>query len=158
MNKKDNKNSVLICVICILIVIIGIGILGLPIMSSVREKAFRIEATDIVEAARDAKKLYDDGNLNFGTTNVEKQQKCISSTKACFTISSLIEAKTYKNDKNKLNGKVEIDFTDSNNPVYTLWLQKGDEFRFVNLKYTDYKENGTINNDSWQASYNTCTC
>ncbi len=158
MEKKDKKLPRLFCVICVLIAIIGIGILALPIMSSVREKAFRIEATNIVEAAKDAKKLYDDGNLNFGSTNVEKQQKCITSTKACFTISSLIEAKTYKNDNSNFNGKVEIDFTDSNNPVYTLWLQKGDEFRFVNLKYTNYKEDGTINNDSWQASYNTCTC
>ena len=102
MEKKDKKLPRLFCVICVLIAIIGIGILALPIMSSVREKAFRIEATNIVEAAKDAKKLYDDGNLNFGSTNVEKQQKCITSTKACFTISSLIEAKTYKNDNSKI--------------------------------------------------------
>ena len=44
------------------------------------------------------------------------------------------------------------------NPTYTLYFKKNDEFRFVGLKFNDYTEDGELDNDDWEASYESCSC
>lgn len=158
----NNKGFTLIELLAVIVVLAIVMVLAtttvLPLMTTARENAFRIEATDVLNAAEAAKDLYYLGELKFGTTSAEKQSKCMNTTKMCFTVDSLIDLSIYKTEKGTFTGKVEIDITDPKKPVFTLYFQKGDEFRFVGLKYNSYKDDGTINNDTWKAAYNTCSC
>lgn len=161
MNKKGFSLIELLAVIAMLaiIIILAISIL-LPVGTEAREKAFRLEATNVIDGADKAIKDYKEGKIEFEDG---KTDKCYNSeTKnMCFTISSLIDLGYYDlKDEVKANfkGKVIIDLTNSDKPTYTLYFKKNDEFRFVGLQYKDYSNDGELDNADWVASYESCTC
>ena len=153
---KDKKRNPLILLICIIILlifaIIILSLTSIPLMSSARENAFRIEANNVVKAAEKVYANYKDNNIVIPNDGIS----CSNEKNICVTIEKLSKYKYYVN--NGYKGKVIIDITDINNPVYNLYLTKNAEFRVVGLNYTNYTEYGQINNESWNENYEICNC
>ncbi len=153
--KKRNPFVLLICVIVLLVfAVIVLALTNIPLITSARENAFRIEANNVVAAGRKIYSSYLKGEYDIG----DKEEKaCImENRKICVSLDKLLEDDYYKNKNYR--GKIEIDITDSNNPIYILYLAKGAEFRIVNLTYTNYTEYGQVNNGLWDTSYESCEC
>ena len=160
MNKKGFTLIELLAIIALLaiVIILALSIL-LPVGTEAREKSFRLEATNVIKGTENALKDYNSEKIALDESSTDK---CYNNeTKSiCFTISSLIDLGYYNLDdgiKENFKGKVILDLTD-NNPTYTLYFKKNDEFRFVGLKYKDYSSNGELDNDDWEASYESCSC
>ena len=161
MNKKGFTLIELLAIIAVLaiVIILAISIL-LPVGTEAREKSFRLEANNVIDGTAKALKDYKEEKIKLDESSTDK---CYNSeTKnMCFTISSLIDLGYYDLEdgiKDNFKGKVIINLTDSENPTYTLYFKKNDEFRFVGLKYKDYSNDGELDNDDWEASYESCTC
>lgn len=153
---KDKKRNPLVLLICIIILlifaIIILSFTSIPLMSSARENAFRIEANNVVKAAE---KLYD----SYKSDNLEianDENSCKNDKYICVTIDKLAQDEYYAN--NGYRGKVVIDITDIDNPMYKLYLTRSAEFRFVGLNYTNYTDYGQVNNEPWKDIYEICDC
>lgn len=154
--KKKNLFLLLICIIIVLLfVIVILSMTSLPLMTSARENAFRIEANNIVKAAE---KVYNDNKNNTYEITENNTNICKIERKICITINKLNSDNYYNNNKNIYKGKVEIIIPDSGNAVYTLYLRKGAEFNFVGLNYMNYTDYGQVNNASWLEEYEICNC
>ncbi len=154
---KNNKGFTLIellAVIVVLSVIITIAATNvLPQMNIAREGAFRAEATLF---AKNSKELY--ANYAMGATNITNSQNaCVSKTKACFTVSELIRLGLSDLNDN-YTGKVILDLDNQTITGYHVSLKKADEYWFINEPYSDFKENGKLNDGSWTSEYETCSC
>lgn len=161
MNKKGFTLIELLAIIVLLaiVIILALSVL-LPVGTEAREKSFRLEATNVIEGTEKALKDYNSEKITIDENSTDK---CYNNeTKnMCFTISSLIDLGYYDLEdeiKENFKGKVILDLTDSNNPTYALYFKKNDEFRFVGLKFKDYSNDGELDNDDWDASYESCSC
>ena len=161
---NNQKGFTLIELLAVIVVLAIVTVLAtsslLPLGTETREAAFRLEATNAVKSAKAAKETYDLGNLDLEKSNTNS---CYNNEtkKMCFTIASLIDLGYYDldpDDKETFKGHIDIDLTNSKKPKYTLYFKKNDEFRFVGLNHTNYNENGDIDNDLWNESYESCSC
>lgn len=121
-------------------------------ITTAKESAFRIEANNVVSAAKEIFKEYQKGNYVVSNNS----DGCRNEQKICITINKMKNSNYSVNSKYK--GKIEIDITDMQNPKYTLFLARSAEFRFVDLSYTNYTEYGQINNSPWKEEYEVCNC
>lgn len=157
---KNNHGFTLIELLAVIVVLAIVMVLAtttiLPYMSDARERAFRIEATDLVSAAKKAKELYDLGEVKINTSS---ENSCLNTEKICFTVAELIDLGIYDGAKDKYKGKVEITSYKDKQPTYTLYLTKGTEF-YINggtaIDYTDTNVKLTSNEPS--TGYDICTC
>lgn len=161
MNKKGFTLIELLAIIVVLaiIIILSLSVL-LPIGTEAREKSFRLEANNVIKGTENALKDYNSEKIRLDESSIDK---CYNgeTKNMCFTISSLINLGYYDLEdeiKENFKGKVILDLTDSNNPTYTLYFKKNDEFRFVGLKFKDYTKKGELDNGDWEASFETCSC
>ncbi len=158
---KDKRGFTLIELLAVIVVLAIVMVLAvttvLPMMGQSREKAFRIEATNAVKYAGDAYDLFNLGEIDI---NKDSTKSCYNSTtnKMCFTIDELIDLQLYQVDKGIFLGKVDIDLTNRNQPIYTLYFKKNDEFRIVGEQFNTYVDYGELNNAAWDNKYNSCTC
>lgn len=154
---KDKKRNPLVLLICIIVLLVFTIIIllmtSMPLMTTARENAFRIEANNVVKGAETALSEYNNDKLVINENN---ENVCINEEKICMTIDYLSDNSYYKN--NNYRGKIEINIKDINNPMFTLYLTRSAEFRFVGLSYTNYTDYGQVNNDVWLDEYETCTC
>ena len=66
MKQKENNNFIkLFLAIITLLLIIIIGLLAMPTMDSARRKAFKVEATKIIDASKSAMSHYSKGDLSL---------------------------------------------------------------------------------------------
>ena len=87
MKTNDNIKSIkLIGIIIVLLLIVIIGLLAMPRMTEVREKAFRVEATKIVDAAKNAMNKFNNKELELK----DNGESCHKANTYCFTISALL--------------------------------------------------------------------
>ncbi len=132
----------------------------LPYMSTAREDAFRLEASEAVNSASDVLNLYNLGEVKITDTDKSNKKACMNTTdkKACFTIEYLIDTGNYKAEKKTFSGKIEINLADKSNPAFTLYFKKNDEFKLINQTARDFSNNGLLSTDEWQESYAQCDC
>ncbi len=161
---KNNKGFTLIELLAVIVVLAIVTVIAtrsvLPYMSSAREDAFGIEATDVVESTNDAIDLY---NLNKIKLNETEKKSCKKDNTICFTVEELITLGLYEGDKDTYKGKIIVDITNSASPKYIVYLQKGSEFSINGSSNTDYVnkkddiKSGGFANDK-VTEYTTCTC
>lgn len=159
---KNNKGFTLIELLAVIVVLAIVTVIAtrsvLPYMSSAREDAFGIEATDVVESTNDAIDLY-----NLNKIKLKDKKSCVKGNVFCFTVEELVDLGIYSGDKDTYKGKIIVDITNSASPKYTVYLQKGSEFSINGSNDTDYvnKKDGIVNggfaNDKVD-EYTTCTC
>ena len=155
MENKENNNFIkLIGVIIVLLLIIIIAILSLPRMEESREKAFRVEATRVVDGAKEAMKKYNNGTLSLK----DNSSSCKINNTYCFTISELKKLEVYKSGSDDYVGKVIIDVSNSNNPLYYLYLKKSADLKIIGGFREDYINMGTLAIESWNDDYEVCNC
>lgn len=177
---KSNKGFTLIELLAVIIILGIVSVIGattvLPYMSKSREKAFRIEATEVVNSAQEAVRLIDLGQASLKD---DENSSCIvghdlydedengipiesswkPGTTYCFTVEELIDLGVYTGDKNSLSGSVFVDSYDDNTPSrYTLYLKKNDEFKIIFGRESNYKDNGELSSEDWNDYYATCYC
>ena len=153
--KKENSNFFkLISVIIVLLLIVIIGILTMPRMEEAREKAFRVEATRIIDAAKRTFKDYNSGKINLKNNSTS----CKKNNEICFKISELSNLKYYKASSSDYIGKVVIDASDNNNVMYYLYLKKSADLRIIGGFREDYVNMGTLSIEDWEEEYETCNC
>lgn len=160
---KNNNGFTLIELLAVIVILAIVTVIAtrsiLPFMSSARIDAFGIEATDVVESTNDAIDLY---NLNKIKLNGNKS--CVKNKVFCFTVEELIDLGIYEGSKETYKGKIIVDTSNASSSKYTVYIQKGAEFKIVGKSETDYVNNkdGNIEeggfNDSEAAEYTTCTC
>ena len=159
MNKKGFTLIELLAVIIILAIVTLIGATTvLPYMSDAREKAFNVEAHNVVSSAKRAMELYNLGEITLTSDTVCSDDKdpCLKCYKSsdkstCFSVLGLINLGIYDADKFTFTGKVVFD----ENGDYTLYFKKNNEFKIVGAKnaYT------ITTTDSWvDEEYNVCNC
>lgn len=160
---KNNNGFTLIELLAVIVVLAIVTVIAtqsiLPYMSNARPDAFGIEATNVVQSAESAVSFYNLNKIDLkNNTSSCKKDKVI-----CFTVAELINLGLYEGDSNSYKGKVLIDVTNSANPSYTLYLQKGAEFSIVGSNETDFVNNksdlieGGFADDK-VTEYTTCTC
>ena len=155
--KKINVNSNYIkfavsFIIVLLIVIICL--LSIPNMKDAREKAFRIEATKIVDASKDTMSLILKRKAEIGNDS----NSCQNGAFFCMNISKLKEYGTYIPDSDNYVGKVEVDYSSADNPVYILYLKKSADLKIIKGTRGDYINMGYISTLPWEEKYETCKC
>lgn len=160
MNKKGFTLIELLAIIALLaiVIILTLSIL-LPVGTEAREKSFRLEATNVIKGTEKALKDYNSQKFELDGSSTDKCYNA-ETKNMCFTIAALVDLGYYDLDdeiKENFKGKVILNGTD-NNPTYTLYFKKNDEFRFVGLKFNDYNKDGELDNDDWEASYESCVC
>ncbi len=155
---KNNDGFTLIellAVIVVLAVVIALATTNvLPTMNLAREEAFRTEATLAVKNTKDAYLNYSMGALKVNNDN----KSCVSASKVCFTIETLVNAGISALDKDTYKGKVEINIENGKEVGYNLSLKKGDEYWFINEPYSDFSKNGNLNVGTWNEQAETCSC
>lgn len=158
MNKSGFTLIELLAVIIILAVIAVIGMTTvLPYMSESREKAFRIEATNVVKAAEKALRLYTIGEASLKNN----QSSCAKSSDGsiCYTVAELISLGIYDGDSDAYSGKVIIQNAASKTPTYVLYLNKSSEFKIIEGTQKTYDKLGSLSTDNWSADdYEACNC
>ena len=160
---KNRKGFTLIELLAVIVVLAIVMVLAtttvLPYMTKAREKAFRIEATSVVQAAKNAYDLY---NLNQIKLYDNNAPSCKNSAWICFTVEELIDLGIYTGDKNEYKGMVYIhnggDY--KINPVYELYLKKGNEYAIIGQIKENYNDSGEIDDIAdWDDSYSSsCNC
>lgn len=159
---KNNKGFTLIELLAVIVVLAIVMVLAittvLPLMEQSTEAAFRVEATNTIKKADEALTMY---NLQQIKLNEDSTQSCKSSDgkKMCFTVAELVNLQLYEIDTDTFKGKVDINLTNSKNPVYTLYFKKNAEFVLAEEEFKDYSKNGTLKLLSeWSDSYESCSC
>jgi len=155
---NEKKGFTLIELLAVIVVLAIVMVLAattvLPYMSSARENAFKVEATNVVKAAESAKDLYTLGQVTIPTNS------CVSGTTMCLTVDELITLGIYDGDPNTFDGKVVITNYNGNNPTYTLNLKKNTEFTIIDGTGKDYSKYTGSLTGTWPAdnSASTCSC
>ncbi len=158
---KNNKGFTLIELLAVIVVLAIVMVLAtttvLPYMATAREDAFRIEASNAVEAADYAMSLYTIGDFTFTNDKDSKLETIEGGKKACFTIQKLIDTGAFKADPDTFEGKVIVETKDKKNE-YTLYLKKNEEFKIIDGKGNNYnkKEIALQNADNWLETYSSC--
>lgn len=149
MEKKFTFVELISLIVIVAIIVIIAVSFALPKTRESREKAFRVEATNIVKAAEKAvKKL----NIN------ESDSSCKINNKYCFTVKDLIKYKLYDGNPKYYSGKVEIDYGNSEYPIYAVYIKKNDEFKIIDGFRSDYTEFGILSIYNWNEDYEKCNC
>ncbi len=152
---NNDKFIKLIGIIIILLLIVVIGLLYMPRMTDVREKAFRVEATRIVDSSKIAMQKFN--NKEIELKNNEKS--CHIKNTYCFTISELKDLGIYKADNDNYVGKIIVDYENKlDNPQYYLYLKKSADLKIIGGFREDYINMGTLAFDSWLDEYEVCEC
>ena len=156
-NKKGFTLIELLAVIVILAIITVIGITTiLPYMQDARERAFKIEATNVVNAAKKAMDLISLDQLSVDSTGTESCKNAAGTT-YCFTVEKLINLGIYTTgDKNAFSGKIIV--TPSNASPYNLYLKKNDEFKITGSTFENYTDINLPSSGDWASAYESCTC
>lgn len=154
MNKDNNGFLKLIGVIIVLLLVIIIGLLSMPRMEEAREKAFRIEATRIIDSSKLLLKNYN------GKKYVLKNNylSCRKDNEICFNIEELKNTNLYKSGSDDYVGKVVIDLSDSSNQQFYLYLKKSYDLKIIAGFREDYVTMGTLSIEEWKEDYETCNC
>jgi hypothetical protein len=154
---KDKKNIVkhlfVISLFVLLLIIVIISSL-LSEASKSREKAFRSEATKIVNAAKKAVEKINKDVFVFGEGNTS----CRYNQLFCFTIEDLVKMDLYDGDFKQYIGKIEVDAVDPFNIKYNLFFKKNNEFKIIRGIHKDYIDKGIMSIEPWKEEYSTCTC
>lgn len=153
MAKENSKFIKLIGITIVLLLIVIIALLAMPRMNEAREKAFRVEATRVVDAAKVAIKQYDNGKFKLSDNSLS----CRKGTNYCFTISELEKLGFYKSSNDDYVGKVVIDVANTT-PQYYLYLKRSTDLKIIGGFREDYINMGTISIEMWEDSYETCNC
>ena len=159
------KNGFTLVELLAVIVVLGIVMVlatttVLPLMEESRVKAFRTEATAVIETASTVKDLHTLNQVTIPSTS------CATSTKICFTVDDLIDLGYHKGNKDVYDGTVTIDIASD---VYTLNLKKNNEFAIIGGNVKDYIATTTDNTtngvygaldavSSWPEAGYTCSC
>ena len=155
MKDKENNNSIkFIGIIIILLLVIIIAILAMPKMEEAREKAFRVEATRIVDSSKVAMKNYGNGKIALKNNS----SSCKINNTYCFTISELKKLNVYKSESDEYVGKVIIDVSNENKPIYNLYLKKSVDLKIIGGFREDYINMGVLAIESWEDDYEVCNC
>lgn len=156
--KNNNKGFTLIELLAVIIVLAIVMVLAattvLPYMSTAREDAFRLEATNVITSAQNAIDLYNLKEIKLKNN----ENSCKKDNTICFSVSELIDLGIYEGDKNVYSGSVIVDLTNSKIPSYTLYLKKNDEFKIVGGTHKNYKDNGVMSSENWSENYEKCSC
>ena len=154
---KNNKGFTLVELLAVIVVLAVITVIGvttvLPYMRDAREKAFRVEATEIIKSAQKAVELADLGELSVGSDT----NSCVKNNTYCFTVSELKQLAVYDSKSDAYVGKVLV-AVDGVNKTYTLYVKKSNEFRIIGSQMEDYTKYGVINNAAWESEYESCDC
>ncbi len=161
---KNNKGFTLIELLAVIVVLAIVMVLAtttvLPYMSTAREDAFLIEASNAVEAADMAMNLYTLGDYTFSSDSSDslKINSEDGTTTACFTIKKLIDISAYNADKETFDGKVIVTTKDKEKS-YILYFKKNSEFAIIGGTIKNYtKKNSEIKNVSeWTDDYSKCS-
>ena len=159
---KTKNGFTLIELLAVIVVLAIVMVLAtttvLPYMTKAREKAFRIDATSVVSAAKNA---YDLLNLNQITLYENNAPSCRNGGWVCFTIEELINLGLYTGDKNVYSGMIYIrDRYDKINPTYELYLKKGNEYAIIGQTEENYNDYGNLDNiEDWEDRFSSsCNC
>ena len=159
----NNKGFTLIELLAVIVVLAIVMVLAtttvLPYMSTAREDAFRIEASNAVEAADMAMNLYTLGDYTFSNDGTDKLTNGEDGTKtACFTIQKLIDISAYNADKETFEGKVIVTTKDKKKS-YTLYFKKNEEFKIIGGETNNYnnKDIALQNTENWTDDYSECS-
>ncbi len=168
---KNNTGFTLIELLAVIVVLAIVMVLAtttvLPYMSTAREDAFRIEASNAVEAADMVMNLYTLGEYKFVGEGQDKINTSDGTTTACFTIQRLIDVSAYSGGNSAsedeeaeptFSGKVIIETKDKKKS-YTLYFKKNDEFKIIDGKTKDYtnKDIALQNIENWEDDYSKCS-
>lgn len=157
---KNNNGFTLIELLAVIIVLAIVTVLGattvLPYMSKARENAFRIEATEIVNSAKEALHLYDLSQIKL--KNNTASCKKANTNEYCFTVAELINLGIYDGDAGTFSGKIEANLVNSTAPIYTLYFKKNDEFKIIGENRENYKDYGNLSLATWEDEYSACNC
>jgi len=156
---KNKKGFTLIELLAVIVVLAIVMVLAtttiLPYMSSAREDAFRLEATNVVKAAEHAIELSNLGELK----KIDDDEDCsVGQYSRCFTIDRLVEYGVYESESDAYSGTIIVNQENPTKLQYTLFLKKNDEFKIIGGTHKDYKNNGIMSEDTWKAEYESCSC
>jgi len=154
---KNNKGFTLIELLAVIVVLAIVTVIAsssiLPYMANARVDAFEVEATNIVKSAQSAMDLYNMGEVKLkGDTASCKKDKTV-----CFSVQELIDLGIYPDKTGNFSGRVEVDITNSTNPIYKLYLQKGAEFYIDGGTETDYVDSNSVKSGNGSI-VSTCSC
>lgn len=154
---KNNKGFTLIELLAVIVVLAIVTVIAsssiLPYMSNARVDAFEVEATNIVKSAQSAMDLYNMGQVKLkGDTT-----SCKKDNNICFSVQELIDLGIYNDKTGNFKGYVNIDVTNSTNPTYELYLQKGAEFYINGGTETDYVDSDSVKSGDGNISEG-CSC
>ena len=153
MKHKITMIEFLAIIVVFAFVLILIGVLFMPNTKETREKAFRVEATKVIESG--LKAVNESKNNKIEIKNNEKSM--LNGNKYCFTIEELIDLKIYSGKKENYSGKVLVDLTNESRPQYSLFLKKNDEFKIIGGIMSDYNTNGVMSILPWNDDYSRCS-
>ncbi len=155
---KNNYGFTLMELLAVIVVLAIVSVIGtstvLPLLSNVRESAFRVGATNAVKSADSAIRLVELEEQDYTNDGTN----CKIGKKVCFTIDTLVKWGVNDGEIGTYKGKVVVDTTDSNNPVYTLYFQKNAEFSFIKQHGKDGEKMDISSSANWLDEYNSCTC
>lgn len=152
MNKKGFTLIELLAVIVVLAIVVLIGATTvLPYMRDARQRAFRVEATNVLRAAQKAYELEQLGKITV--SDYEKDWCIARNGEHYYTVVMLRQLGIYENKNDSLVGRVSIIANGSNNYSFKLWLKKGAEFRIIEGTESEYIDHGTLSTSAWDDSY-----
>lgn len=152
MSKKGFTLIELLAVIMILAILVLIGATTvLPYMRDARQRAFRVEATNVLRAAQKAYELEQLGKI---TVDEYPKDWCINSNgEHYYSVDMLRNLGIYENKNVSLVGRVSIVDNGNNNYSYKLWLKKGAEFKIIEGTESEYIDHGTLSTGAWSDDY-----
>ncbi|MBQ8901445.1 MAG: type II secretion system protein [Bacilli bacterium] len=156
---KENKGFTLIELLAVIVVLSIVMVIAatsvLPYMSKATEKSFRIEATSLVESAKNAYDLY-----NLNQISIDGENSCKVTNEMCFEVEELVRLGLYKGDITDYKGTVTIDITNSKKPIYTINFKKGNEYALIEQTGKKFNESGTLSdiNDWDEEVHEVCSC
>lgn len=151
MSNQHNL-PLLISVVVLVFLMVLVGVSSALTLTSTREDAFRIEATNVLKASKEATRKLEDEKIKL----LNNSQNCqVDENRYCYTISYLVNNKLYDGDSERYVGKVIFD---KENVSYELYLKKNDEFRIIAGSSTDYTKSGILAREEWKEEYEICEC
>lgn len=153
---KEKKGFTLIELLAVLIVLGIILVLGittvLPYLKKSREKTFRIEATEVVNSAKEAFRLLDLNQISLKNNTAS----CKNENYYCFSVTELIDLGIFDGDKDTFSGTVYYQPNYLDNPLYMLNLNKNYEFILLSTPGESHYESSI--GGKWHTSYEECDC
>ncbi len=152
MEKKFSFVELISLIVIIAVVVMFAISCALPKTREARESAFRLEATKMVAAAEKA--VF---NNKEGKLKIENNKNSYKSDDIyCFTVKDLMDRELYSGNKKYYSGKVLIDYTDKDDPQYTVYFKKNDEFKIIGGFRKDYSDYGVLSVQTWNEDYESC--